>query len=563
MKFSDFVYERPDMEQYRSEFMKLLARFNEAATFEEQDAAMVSINAARTNMSSLFAIARIRQTINTADPFYRAEQAFMDEHSPILQELTTSFYKALTKSKFRAQMEAKWGSYLFAKADVELKTFAPEIMDDLKAENKLVSKYGDLIASAKIMFDGKEYTLSQLTPFTQSKDRDTRKRATDARYSFFEANEAAIDEIYDELVKLRTSMARKMGYSNFIELAYARMGRTDYGPEQAAAFRDQVHKHIVPIASELSERRRVRLGLDSLHYYDSLEYTTGNPTPKGEPEWIVEQAKHLYAQLSPETDAFFRIMLEQELMDLESKPNKRVGGYCSYIDAYKVPFIFANFNQTAHDVDVLTHEAGHAFQKYMSRDFTIPEYVRPTADAAEIHSMSMEFFAWPWIHQFFKEDTDKYKFSHLGGAITFIPYGVAVDEYQHVVFENPEMTPTERKQAWREIEKKYIPTRVYDDMPFLERGGFWHQQLHLFNYPFYYIDYTLAQICALQYWKWSQENHAEAWDSYLKLCRAGGSLPFTGLVEFAGLQSPFKEGSVSSIVGQIRSWLNTIDDTKL
>lgn len=563
MKFQDYAYVRPDMDQFRRDFTSLLERFVDAAAFEEQDAVMEAINAARNEISSMFAIARIRHSIDTADAFYKAEQEFMDENSPIYQGLQTDFYRALTESKFRPELEAKWGRQLFAAAELEMKTFSPAIVEDLKEENKKVSEYIKLAASAKIQFDGQERTLSQLAPFMQSTDRDTRKRATDARYSFYEANESQVDDIYDNLVRLRTGMAQKLGYRNFIELAYARMNRSDYGPEQVAAFRKQVLEHIVPVATELHDRRRERLGLDSLRYYDGLSYLSGNPTPKGDPDWIVQQAKAMYAEMSPETDEFFRFMLDNELTDLQSKSGKRVGGYCSFIGTYKAPFIFSNFNGTSHDVDVLTHEAGHAFQAYRSRDFAVPEYIHPTLEACEIHSMSMEFFAWPWMESFFKEDTDKYKYSHLSSAITFIPYGVAVDEFQHVVYENPELTPAERKQAWREIERKYIPTRVYDDKPFLERGGFWHQQQHIFKSPFYYIDYTLAQICALQYWKQANDDRSSAWSSYLTLCGAGGSQSFTGLVKLAGLRSPFEEGCVSSIIGDISGWLNGIDDAKL
>ncbi|OXM85617.1 M3 family oligoendopeptidase [Paenibacillus rigui] len=563
MKFQDYIYKRPDMELFRNEFTALLKRFTAAGTAEEQDAVMEAMNAARIQVSSMFAIARIRYSINTGNAAYKEEQDYIDEQSPVYQGLITDFYKALAASPFRQQLEAKWGRQLFAAAELSVKTFSQEIVNDLKEENKKTSEYIKLVASAKIEFDGQERTLSQLAPYMQSTDRDVRKRAADARYSFFEANEQAIDEIYDQLVQLRTRIARKLGYRSFVELAYDRMDRTDYGPEQVAEFRRQVIEYIVPAATELSERRRVRLGLDSLRYYDGISYLTGNPTPKGDADWIVEKAKKMYAEMSPETDEFFRFMLDNGLMDLESKPGKRVGGYCSYISAYKAPFIFSNFNGTSHDVDVLTHEAGHAFQAYMSRGFAIPEYIHPTLDACEIHSMSMEFLAWPWMESFFEEDTDKYKFSHLSGAITFIPYGAAVDEFQHRMYEEPDLSPAERKQVWRDIERKYLPARHYEDMPFLERGGFWHQQQHIFKSPFYYIDYTLAQICALQYWKLAKDSQAAAWSSYLNLCRAGGSQSFTELVELAGLRSPFEDGCVSAIIGDIQGWLNQIDDKQL
>ncbi|KIL41422.1 oligoendopeptidase F [Gordoniibacillus kamchatkensis] len=563
MKFQEFAYNRPDLKAFEETFLGLLDRFAAAASCEEQNRAMQSINDARSEIESMMQIAKIRYTINTADSFYKAEQDYFDEAAPLYQGLIVKYYKALVSSPFRSELEAIWGPQLFAIAELELKTFSDDVTRLLQEENKTVSEYIKLVASAKIPFEGEDRTLSQLAPFMQSTDRAMRKRAADARYGFFEEHEAEIDGLYDRLVKLRTEIARKLGYANFIELAYARLNRTDYDASKVAVFRKQVLEHIVPVATKLNERRRIRLGLDKLRYYDGLSYLTGNPTPKGDPDWIVAQAQNMYAEMSPETDAFFRFMLEGGLMDLVSKPSKRVGGYCTYISKYKAPFIFSNFNGTSHDVDVLTHEAGHAFQAYMSRGQQVPEYSHPTLDACEIHSMSMEFFAWPWIESFFKEDTDKYKFSHIGGAVSFIPYGVAVDEFQHFVYEHPEATPAERKAEWRRIERAYIPSREYDDMPFLERGGFWHQQQHIFKTPFYYIDYTLAQICALQYWKRANDNRDDAWNSYVELCKAGGSRSFTGLVALAGLRSPFEDGCVASVIGEIEAWLDGIDDTKL
>ena len=305
-----------------------------------------------------------------------------------------------------------------------LKTFSPEVISDMQEENKLYSEYTKLVASAKIPFEGEERNLSQLTPFMTSKDREMRKKANNAKYAFFAENEEKFDEIYDKLVKVRTRIAKKLGYENFVELGYARMNRSDYDAKMVANFRKQVLDYIVPVATELRERQRVRLGLDSLKYYDeTLSFKSGNAKPKGDSNWILNNAKKMYSELSPETKEYFEFMTENELMDLVSKKGKAGGGYCTYISKYNAPFIFSNFNGTSGDINVLTHEAGHAFQAYMSRNFEIPEYNFATSEACEIHSMSMEFFTWPWMQLFFFDDADKYKFTHLSEALLFIPYG--------------------------------------------------------------------------------------------------------------------------------------------
>ncbi|MBB3128074.1 M3 family oligoendopeptidase [Paenibacillus rhizosphaerae] len=564
MKFSEYEYKRPDVNEIEQRFKQLIQQFEQAASFEEQDKAMSDINKLRSEFDSMAEIAVIRHSIDTNDEFYKAEQEYIDEASPVYQEYITDYYKALVESKFRSELEAKWGTQLFKLAELALKSFHPDIIEDMQLNNKLATEYSQLIASAKIPFEGEERTLSQLLPFELSPDRDLRRRASEARYSFMAEHEQDFDRIYDEMVKTRTRMAQKLGYKNYVELAYIRMNRTDYDADMVANFRKQVLEHIVPVAQKLKERQRERIGVDSLRIYDdNFSFKTGNATPKGDADWILEQGKKMYAELSPETDEFFKFMVDRELMDLVSKKGKQSGGYCTFISKYESPFIFSNFNGTSGDIDVLTHEAGHAFQVYSSRHHQVPEYLWPTYESAEIHSMSMEFFTWPWMENFFKEDTEKYHFDHLSSALLFIPYGVSVDEFQHFVYENPDATPEERKRAWREIEKKYLPHRQYPDNEYLERGGFWHKQGHIFQNPFYYIDYTLAQICAFQFWKKMNEDREAAWADYLRLCQAGGTRSFTGLVELAGLQSPFKDGTVASVIGVIEGWLNSVNDKAL
>ncbi|MEK8207665.1 M3 family oligoendopeptidase [Paenibacillus sp. FSL R5-0636] len=564
MKFNDYRYERPDVEKFKQDFNNLLKDLNDTEPLEVQKASVTAINKLRNEFDTLQTLVSVRHSINTTDEFYKAEQEFMDEIGPIVQEYITDYYKALVNSKYRAEFEQEWGTQLLQLAEVALRTFSPEIIEDLQLENKLSTEYAQLIASAKIPFEGEERTLTQLTPFELSTDRDMRKRASQARYDFMSEHESEFDRIYDELVKVRDRIAKKLGYSNFVELGYDRMMRTDYNADMVANFRKQVLEHIVPVSQQLKKRQTERLGLDALKFYDeNFSFKTGNATPKGDPDWIVANGSKMYQELSPETDEFFTFMLDNNLVDLVSKKGKQGGGYCTYFSQYQAPFIFSNFNGTSGDIDVLTHEVGHAFQVYESRNINVPEYAFPTYEACEIHSMSMEFFAWPWMELFFEEDADKYRFNHLADSLQFIPYGVTVDEFQHFVYSNPEATPAERKQAWREIEKKYLPHRNYEGNAYLEQGGFWHKQGHIFASPFYYIDYTLAQLCAFQFWKRSNEDFKSAWSDYLELCQAGGSKSFIKLVELAGLTSPFEDGCISSVIGEIESWLNSINDKEL
>lgn len=564
MKFNEYKYEHLDLEKIKKEFSELIKSFEKAENVEGQVNAFDEIIKLRNHIETMQTLVSVRHSIDTNDEFYDKENEYMDEISPILFGFTNDFYKALVNSKFKDELIQKYGKFLFDLAENTLKTFSPEIIPDAQEENRLSSKYSKLIASAKIDFDGKELNLSQMVPYTQSKDRNVRIEAAKKVAQFFAENQDEFDNIYDSLVKVRTRMAQKMGYKNFVEFGYKQLSRLEYDAKMVEGYRKQVLENIVPLHTELRERQGKRLGVDKLKFYDeAIKFNSGNADPHGSPEWILNNGKTMYKELSKETDEFFTFMTENNLLDLLSKKGKMSGGYCTYIPEHKAPFIFANFNGTSHDIDVLTHEAGHAFQVYQSRGFEVPEYLWPSYEACEIHSMSMEFLTWPWMDLFFENDTDKYKFIHLSEALLFIPYGVTVDEFQHWVYENPEATPKERREKWIEIEKKYLPTRDYGEIEELKNGIFWFRQGHIFSSPFYYIDYTLAQVCAFQFWIKSRENREKAWKDYLNLCKLGGSKPFFELMKSANLKNPFEEGTLAFVIPKIKEYLDNVDDMNL
>lgn len=568
MKFKDFTYQRPDIEKYKEHFDNQLIKLENAMNLEAQVEALHEINILRDEFDTMGRLANVRYTINTNDEFYQNERKFLDSVMPLLKDYDTRFYKILLNSKFRKKLEEKIGKHLFNLAEAAIKTFSPEIQSDMIKASDLTTEYKQLMASAKIMFEGEERNLSGFGPFTSSKDRAMRKKASEAKWSFFKDNAEKFDRIYDDLVKVRDAMAKKLGYKNYIELAYTNLRRTDYNADDVAAYRKQILDTIVPVTQKLREKQEKRLGLDKLHYYDeSIHFPTGNATPKGTLQETLDNTLKMYEELSPETGEFFQLMYASELMDLENKKGKAVGGYCTFLKLFGSPFIFSNFNGTEDDIRVLTHEAGHAFQAYSSRDFEIPEYLNPTLEACEIHSMSMEFITWDWMDLFFKEDTDKFKYFHLVRSLEFLPYCVSVDEFQHWVYENVNVTPAERNAKWREIERKYLPNKDYDDNKFLDEGRYWQQQRHIYEKPFYYIDYGLAQVCAFQFWKkvnaGSKKENTAALKDYIKLCKAGGSQSFLDLLKYANLESPFKKDTVKKAIKPIIAYLDSVDDTAL
>ncbi|MEG0085850.1 MAG: M3 family oligoendopeptidase [Niameybacter sp.] len=564
MKFSELKYERPDFEVFKSKLEVMTEAVANATSSEEQVAKIKEAHHYINEIYTCNDLVEVRHSINTKDAFYEQESEYWDEYMPLYLEQMKALEKVLLNSSYRNALEETFSKQYFDILENGEKTFSNLILEEMQELNKLTTEYDKLIASAEIEFEGGTYNLSSMRPFMIAKDRQTRKCASEAYYKFFEEHEAQFDAIFDKMVKVRDRQAKKLGFKNYIEYGYHMMNRTDYNEEMVKVFRKQVLEEIVPVANKLYDKQAKRLGLSKLSYYDiDFVFETGNATPKGDAHFILENGKKMYSELSPETKEFFDFMTENELMDLETKPGKQAGGYCTLISSYKTPFIFANFNGTSGDVDVLTHEAGHAFQVYNSRWIDVPGLYFPTYESCEIHSMSMEFITWPWMENFFGEDVDKYKYEHLSSAIKFIPYGIVVDEFQHIVYGNPEMTPAERKAAWRKLENQYLPHKDYNECDILERGAWWFKQGHIFASPFYYIDYTLAQICALQFWKKMNEDREKGWEDYLKTCKVGGTKSFLEIVEIGGLISPFADGCVKNIIGDIESYLMAIDDSKL
>ena len=562
-KFSEMKFKKPDLKKIERDFDAIIGEFNSAETFEAQNKALKKMFRYSDHISTNFKIGSVKNNCDTTDPQNVKNQQMIDEMSPVISVFTDRFNKALVNARFRPELEAKWGAHLFKMVETQLETFDEKIVPELQEINKLKSEYRKLIASAKIEFGGEICNLSQLAKFGTSADRETRKAAAKASAGFFEEHFDEIGEIYDKLVKTRHAMAKKLGYENFIELGYKSLGRTDYNAADVKGYREEIYTDLVPLTNKLFKDQAKRLGIRNPQAYDyNVKFLSGNATPKGDKEYLVAQATKMYSELSAETDEFFSFMKEYELLDLEARQGKISGGYMTYFPDYKAPFIFSNFNGTAGDVDVLTHEFGHAFQYYMAKGLACPDYRMPTLEACEIHSMSMEFIAHPWMELFFNEDADKYRYSHVSDAITFIPYGVAVDEFQHFVYENPDLTHKQRCTKWREIEKKYLPHKKYDDTPVLERGGFWLRQNHIFTVPFYYIDYTLAQVVAFQFFNEARKDHKKAWQRYLKLCKMGGKYPFTELLRRAGLKNPFAHGTVKKTVAPLKKYISEFDTSK-
>ena len=555
MKFSEYKYERPDFEKINTKIVSLVNNMSECKSFEAFDNNIVEINKIRNHVESMKTLASINYSINTHDESISIENKYWDEYGPEYKKIDKIFYEAIVNSDFKEEIENKYGRHFYKLVEFSLKEFSEEIVEDLKIENKLCSEYTKLLASAKILYDGKYNNLSQMNKYMLSDNREERKKASERFYNYFESIEDKFNSVFEELVKVRNRMAKKLGYDDFVELGYLRMKRTEYTEKDVDKFRKEVREKWIPLVDEFNKQKKERLNIDELKYYDDdVEYPGWNMEPVTDYDETLEAASKMYHELSKETGEFFDFMIENGFMDLETKESKGFGGYCTYISEIKAPFIFSNFNKTFDDVDTLTHEAGHAFQLYMSRNIDMPEINFPTLDCCEIHSMTMELLTWPWMKLFFKDDEEKFKRTHMATIVRLIPYCMIVDEFQHIIYKNPKLTPEERNSEWRGLEKIYTPWKNYDGNKFLEKGCWWFKQGHIFKNPFYYIDYALAEVCALQIWSNMEENYDEVLENYMEICRDAGKRSFVETVNAGNLKSPFEEGCLDNIIGKIYNW---------
>lgn len=549
MLFEEMPLRCPSISRIEAKIRVLTDYLENAQTKEDAIKAVNKYFKIQNEVNTDFTIISINFTLNTQDPKIKKYNDTIDEISPIVNNYFKKFEEAMVKSKFRQDLENKFGKLLFVQIENGFKCFDEKIIPLLQEENKLVSDYQALLASAKIEYKSETLNLSQIGKYMSDKDPEVRFESAKLYYGFLSEHDEEIGTIYDKLVKLRDKMAKELGYSNYIEFGYLRLGRVDYNAQMVAGYREQIKRDVVPVVYKLRKNQAKRLGYKNPIFLDyNLFFEDGNAKPAGDTGYLVDCAQKMYNEMGTESGEFFKFMVDNHLMDLDAKAGKAGGGYMTFIPRYKSPFIFANSNGTSSDVDTLTHEVGHAFQGYLCRNVKIPNYQMPTLEACEIDSMSMEFFAHPWMNLFFKDGADKYRFAHLDGAISFLPYGAEVDEFQHFVYEHPELTHKERCAKWAELEKVYRPWLNFKGFDYLENGGWWVRQSHIFASPFYYIDYTLAQVLALQFKCEMDKNREHAWKKYIKLLKMGGKYPFLTLVEKDHLRNPFVDGNVKKVI---------------
>jgi M3 family oligoendopeptidase len=559
LDFHDLRATAPDLDDLQREYDEITRAVDAPGGVEERVEAVRRWNdhrKANETWDSLVGLHYNQDTRNEQYKRARDERDERDELKPRITELDAALKRTILESPHRGEIAERLGEHLFHLWEADVAAFDPAIKEEMVSEAKLGAEYTALRASAAIEYQGETWNLSGLAKFREDPDRQIRRGAVEAHWNWFTGNGEAFDRIFDDLVRLRTAMAKKLGYPDYVSLAYKLRLRVDYDEEKVERFRAAVREHVVPLCGDFRERQAEVLGLETLAPWDEMVHDPkGNPKPQGDHDWLLERAQEMFDSMGHGLDDFFRLMVQSHLLDLKTREGKAGGGFCTDFPDHGVPFIFANFNGTKGDVEVFTHEMGHAFQGYLSREKFPFDYLWPTSESCEIHSMGLEFLTYPHMELFFGEDADRFRTTHLRDSLLFLPYGTAVDHFQHELYRRPEASPDERHALWRKMERTYLPHRTDGGIERLAKGGFWQQQIHIYQWPFYYIDYVLAQICALQFWVRAEGDREQTMKDYVALCLRGGEAPFLDLARSAGLKSPFEEGTVLEVVHRARSML--------
>lgn len=557
MKISEMKYERIDVDRACETVKKLTERMRKAASGREMSEIRNECIEEAKKIQTMSSLCYIRFTLNTSDEFYLGEKTYYDENSPRFSSAAVEFNRAFLSNPHLSEALGLMNPNVAKVYELELGIMDEKIIPELVEESRLVTEYDRLMSETTFEFKGREMPLSVLRKYFDDRDRKIRRASMEALGKTLSGISGSLDGIFDKLVRVRAKMARKMGFKSFAEMGDCQMGRYSYGRKEIGKFRDAVASDVTPLVAKHKKSIAAKLGLDEIMLYDNeICFKEGNPEPILSPKQMFAAAREMYRDMGEETGAFIDSMLAADAFDVYARKGKWGGGYCTSIDDYKQPFILANFNGSSGDVDVLTHEAGHALAYYKMFENNVDyELNLGTMSVAEIHSMAMEFLAWKYMDKFFGKRAQDYKYMHLMSSLTFIPYGAMVDEFQEICYENPDMTPSERNKEWQKLDIYYRPYLSTKGIPYIENGTRWQYQMHIYENPMYYIDYCLSQSVAHQILVRSQKDYKSAFELYMTLLGKGGELPFGQLVQSVGLKDPLGEGALKTACEEIDALL--------
>ncbi|MFD1176442.1 M3 family metallopeptidase [Paenibacillus puldeungensis] len=500
-KFTELNYICPDYEKEKASLLKSKEDMAAASSYEEIRDLWLSRKNTDQYLDMLTDLAYIRFLTDTSDSFYNNAVHIDSIEEPRIRLLRKECDDMLLDSPYIEEIRAEFGDKIIQDMRIKRSLFGEKAVPLLLEENRLSIKYNKLVSSGK------------------SK----------------EAMSDELEDIFHNMIHVRTNLAHSLGFDNYIEMAYRIQGRIDYGKEEISSFRRQILDNITPACDEFEKGR-----------------PEDDSVPIGAVGDIVRSVKSIFHEISQETGDYIDFIYDHELFDVEPRLNKRPFYCCCMLPHYKVPFIISDLKGKGNDALMFIHELGHGFAFYTAaRSQKLFEYHRSTVSINEVHSRTMEFLSYPYLELIVGEHQNTFRQNHLYEALRYLPYRCAIDEFEHQVYENIALTKSQRCQLWREIEQKYMPWHAGNHHESVKRGTSWLRQPHLFNAPFSYIDYNFALMSVFEFYGRSENNYRETCKDYIAFCSKGGSTNYLNLLAAGKLSNPFSDGAVANICAPI------------
>lgn len=463
-------------------------------------------------------------------------------------------------SPYRKELPAEKYAHLEKIIANEIELFREENIPLKVQEQELATQYGAICSKMSAFFEGEERTPPQLAVYLQDQDRTKREQAWRLLINCYFDKKEELDKLFDDLKALRMKIAANTGFENYRDYMHQAMGRFSYTPEDIHKFHEAVEKVVVPFCGELNKHRKEVLKIDALRPWDTAVDLDGKKLKPFETiEEFVTKAIRIEHKVKPEYGIQLEMMNNSNLLDLENRKGKAPGGYNSSIYELGSSFIFMNAVKLHSDVTTILHEAGHAMHGAASKDITIDHYCNTPSEVAELASMTMELLTMDYWDEYYQDENDlkKAKRDQLEGTLTFLPWCMTVDAFQHWVYLNPNHTAAERNDAFADIQKKFSAGIDWSGLEDFRKIR-WMQQLHIFEVPFYYIEYGMAQLGALAIYKNYRENKAKALEQYQNFLSLGYSKPVRDLYKTAGIEFDFSESYLKELVDFVKAELELL-----
>jgi oligoendopeptidase F len=489
---------------------------------------------------------------------------FISEIEPKVKPYQFKLFKKLAESPFADKLHKKEYLNILRNAKTLVEIYRDENVPLQMEDKRLDNEYNKLFGAIMIDFEGKQHTLAQMGKYQEETDRSRREAAFRVSWDRFLKDKSGYNKLYDELIKVRTQMGKNAGFDSYTGYRFKQLLRFDYGVKESFEFQDAIAEVVVPLVDEIHQERKAMMGLDSLRPWDLSVDPKGRSPLKpfeGGSE-LASKCRIAFDKVDERLGKYFDVLIDNKLLDLDSRKGKAPGGYMTAFDEQRKPFIFMNAAGLQRDVDTLLHEGGHAFHTIAARDHRLVFNRDNPIEFAEVASMSMELVAGTYMDVFYQtpEEAKRARKKHLLGIIMLMPWIATIDAFQHWVYEHPGHSNEERSKAWKEIDGRYMGKIV--DIRGLEEiyDNRWMRQMHLFSEAFYYIEYGIAQLGALQVWKNYKKNPSKAVEKYLEGLSLGYTKKLPELFKQTGIKFDFSKPMLADLMGMVKEELDTMKD---